>query len=80
MSSGTIVIKRPQVRGRKERFESRVLSLFGRRTGEVGELIPELYLSGLSKGDCELALRGPLGGGAPMSKSSIRRPAAVWMT
>ena len=44
MSSGTITVRRPRVRGLEERFESRVLPLFARRTKEVGELIPELYL------------------------------------
>ena len=58
MSSGTITVRRPRVRGLEERFESRVLPLFARRTKEVGELIPELYLHGLAEGDFELALRG----------------------
>ena len=62
----------------EERFESRVLPLFARRTKEVGELIPELYLHGLAAGDFELALRGLLGEGAPLSKASIRRLRAVW--
>jgi putative transposase len=78
MSSGTITLRRPRVRGLEERFESRVLPLFARRTKEVGELIPELYLHGLSEGDFELALRGLLGEGAPLSKASIRRLRAVW--
>jgi transposase-like protein len=80
MSSGTITLRRPRVRGLEERFESRVLPLFARRTKEVGELIPELYLHGLSEGDFELALRGLLGEGAPLSKASIRRLRAVWTT
>ncbi len=78
MSSGTIKLRRPRVRGLEERFESRVLPLFARRTKEVGELIPELYLHGLAEGDFELALRGLLGEGAPLSKASIRRLRAVW--
>ena len=78
MSSGTITVRRPRVRGLEERFESRVLPLFARRTKEVGELIPELYLHGLAEGDFELALRGLLGEGAPLSKASIRRLRAVW--
>ena len=32
MSSGTITLRRPRVRGVEERFESRVLPLFARRT------------------------------------------------
>jgi putative transposase len=42
MSSGTITVRRPRVRGMDERFESRVLPLFARRTRGVAELIPEL--------------------------------------
>ena len=63
MSSGTITVRRPRVRGLEERFESRVLPLFARRTKEIGELLPELYLHGLAEGDFELALRGLLGEG-----------------
>lgn len=72
-SIGTVVVRRPRVRGLEERFESRVLPLFARRTKEVGALLPELYLHGLAEGDFELALRGLLGDGAPLSKASIQR-------
>ena len=41
-------------------------------------LIPELYLHGLAEGDFELALRGLLGEGAPLSKASIRRLRQSW--
>ena len=58
-TSGTIEVKRPRVRGLDERFESAILPLFARRTQEVGQLLPELYLHGLSQGDFELALRSP---------------------
>ena len=78
MSSGTITVRRPRVRDLEERFESRVLPLFARRTKEVGELIPELYLHGLAEGDFDLALRGLLGEDAPLSKPTIRRLKAVW--
>ena len=78
MSSGTITIQRPRVRDLDERFESRVLPLFARRTKEVGELIPELYLHGLAEGDFDLALRGLLGEDAPLSKPTIRRLKAAW--
>src|SRR5262249_48664333 len=61
-----------------ERFESRVLPLFKRQSQEVGELLPELYLHGLSSGDFDLALRGLLGEAAPLSASSIDRLKAVW--
>ena len=78
MSSGTITLRRPRVRGVEERFESRVLPLFARRTKELGALLPELYLHGLAEGDFELAMRGLLGEGAPLSESSIRRLRTGW--
>ncbi len=73
MMSGTVTIRRPRVRDLTDRFESKVLPLFTRRTQEMGTLLPELYLHGLSAGDFELALRGLLGEGAPLSASSIQR-------
>lgn len=78
MSSGTLTLRRPRVRGVEERFESRVLPLFARRTKEIGALLPELYLHGLAEGDFELAFRGLLGEGAPLSKASIRRLRKGW--
>jgi putative transposase len=78
LTSGTITVRRPRVRGLSERFESRVLPLFKRRTQEVGDLLPELYLHGLALGDFELALRGLLGDGAPLSSSSLARLKGQW--
>jgi putative transposase len=78
LSSGTITVRRPRVRGLSERFESRLLPLFKRHSQEVGELLPELYLHGLSSGDFDLALRGLLGEGAPLSASSVDRLKAAW--
>lgn len=80
LQSGTITVRRPRVRGTEERFRSKVLPLFKRRTKEVGELLPELYLHGLAKGDFELALRGLLGEGAPLSAASIQRLKDKWQT
>lgn len=79
MGSGTIEVQRPRVRDLGERFESRILPMFKRRTKAVGDLIPELYLHGLSQGDFELALRGLLGEGAPLSSSSVARLKAQWL-
>jgi transposase-like protein len=78
LSSGTVTLERPRVRDLEERFVSRLLPLFKRRSEEVGALLPELYLHGLSLGDFELALRGLLGDGAPLSPSSITRLKAEW--
>jgi len=79
MSCGTITVRRPRVRGLEERFESRILPLFKRRTHEVGDLLPQLYLHGLAERDFELALRGLLGDGAPLSPSSIARLKERWL-
>ncbi len=78
MMGGTVTVRRPRVRGLEERFTSRLLPLFVRRTEEVGDLLPSLYLHGLAQGDFELALRGLLGEGAPLSASSIERLRAKW--
>ena len=78
LSAGTITVRRPRVRRLAERFESRLLPLFKRRTGTVGQLLPTLYLHGLAEGDFDLALRGLLGDGAPLSASSIARLKASW--
>jgi putative transposase len=78
LTSGTITVRRPRVRDLNERFVSRVLPLFKRQTKEVGELLPQLYLHGLALGDFELALRGLLGDGAPLSPASLLRLKTQW--
>ena len=75
MMAGTIEVKRPRVWGLEQRFESRLLPLSMGRTERVAELLPQLYPHGLAQGDFELALRGLLGDGSPVSASSIERPA-----
>lgn len=76
--NGTIRIRRPRVRGTEEKFASKIIPFFKRRSKEVGQLLPELYLHGLSQGDFDMALRGLLGDGAPLSASSIGRLKAKW--
>ena len=78
LSSGTIEVSRPRVRNTEEKFESRLLPLFTRRTNEVSELIPRLYLHGLSEGDFDLALRGLLGDDAPVSAPTVARLKDRW--
>jgi transposase-like protein len=78
LTAGTVTVRRPRVRGLDERFVSRVLPLFKRRTREVGELLPQLYLHGLALGDFDVALRGLLGDAAPLSPASLIRLKAQW--
>jgi transposase-like protein len=80
LTAGTITVRRPRMRNLAERFESRVLPLFKRRTAELGTMLPQLYLHGLASGDFELALRGLLGEGAPLSAASLLRLKAAWQT
>lgn len=78
LAGATITVRRPRVRNLDERFESRVLPMFARRTKEVGDLLPELYLHGLAERDFDLALRGLLGDGAPLSASTVARLKDKW--
>ena len=78
LSSGTIELSRPRVRNTDEKFESRLLPLFAKRTAKVAELIPQLYLHGLSEGDFDLALRGLLGEKAPLSAATVARLKDRW--
>ena len=77
---GTIGVRRPRVRGlgEGEKFESKVLPLFVRRTTEVDNALLDLYLHGLSEGDFDLAMRGLLGEGAPLSAGVLERLKLKW--
>lgn len=77
LMNGTITVRRPRVRDAED-FESLILPFFKRRSKELGEALPELYLHGLASGGFELALRGLLGDGVPLSASSIRRLKVKW--
>jgi putative transposase len=78
LTSGTITGRRPRVRGLRERFISRVWPLVQRRTRQVGALWPPLSWHGLALGDFELARRGRLGEGAPLSAAALARLKASW--
>jgi transposase-like protein len=78
LSCGTITVQRPRVRDCEARFISQVLPLFKRKSTTIETLVPELYLHGLALGDFELALRGLLGDGAPLSGSTVARLKEKW--
>ena len=65
------------MRNTDERFD-RLLPLFAKRTAKVSELIPQMYLHGLSEGDFDLALRGLLGEDAPLSAATVARLKERW--
>src|ERR1044072_3793048 len=75
---GTIEVERPRARDLEERFESKVLPLFLRRTRLVDGILPELYLHGLALGDFELAMKSVLGEDAPVSESVIAKLKQKW--
>lgn len=75
---GTIDVRRPRVRDVEDRFESRVMPLFVRRTKRLDGILPELYLHGLALGDFELAMKGVLGENAPVSEAVISRLREKW--
>ena len=78
MMNGTMEVRRPRVRNTTDRFESQVLPYFRRKSKQLGELLPDLYLHVLATGDFEQAMRGLLGAGAPLSRASIQRLKSTW--
>jgi len=87
VGSGTVPIKAPRVNdkrvnpdtGARQKFSSRILPAYARRSPKVTEVLPVLYLHGLSTGDFEPALRDLLGeDAAGLSSSSISRLTKVW--
>ena len=83
---GPINIRAPRVddrrvdeQGRKFRFTSKILPPYLRRTKSVEELIPWLYLKGISTGDFSEALAALLGPDAPgLSATTVVRLKEVW--
>jgi putative transposase len=83
---GPIEVRRPRVRDRgadgeseRIRFTSAVLPAYLRRTRNVEELLPWLYLKGISTGQFEEALTVLLGPDAPgLSAATIRRLVSTW--
>jgi putative transposase len=81
---GPVSVKAPRVRDRSQaqdkiRFSSSILPRYLRRSRSLEELIPWLYLKGVSTGDFQEALAALLGGNAPgLSSSTISRLKSVW--
>lgn len=78
LSVGTVEVRRPRVRGVDESFESKVLPLFKRQSKAMQAMLPELYLHGLALRDFDLAMRGLLGEGAPLSAATMLRLKGKW--
>jgi putative transposase len=61
MAEGSIMLEAPQVRNALEPFESAWLSAIGKRSSRLLELVPMLYVKGMSQRDIEVALVEALG-------------------
>ena len=78
---GEVPVKAPRVRDRQGtiKFSSSILPRYLRRTKSIEELLPWLYLKGLSTGDFSTALSALLGQDAPgLSAATISRLKEVW--
>ena len=81
---GQIEIQQPRVHDRRdagtaEKFTSQILPPYLRKTKSIEELIPWLYLKGISTGDFGEALQSLLGRDVPgLSASTITRLKSTW--
>lgn len=86
LGAGTVEITAPRVNdrriveGQRQRFTSEILPPYMRRSPKVSEVLPVLYLRGLSTGDFREALPVLLGqeASAGLSPSVISRMLSVW--
>jgi putative transposase len=81
MGSGTVEIVAPRVNDKRpdKRFTSSILPPYMRRSPKVAEVLPVLYLRGLSTGDFREALPILLGDKATgLSPTNIARMTDVW--
>ena len=81
---GSMEVQQPRIRDRRgpeeaEQFSSKILPPYLRKTKAVEELIPWLYLKGVSTGDFTDALQALLGPNATgLSATTITRLKSIW--
>ena len=81
---GQVEVNQPRVRDRRPRdqaepFTSKILPPYLRKTKSMEELIPWLYLKGISTGDFSEALKALVGPDCPgLSATTITRLKGVW--
>ena len=85
LGAGSVAVKTPRVNDRRiceegdrKRFASVILPPYMRKSPKVSEVLPLLYLHGLSSGDFIPALEEFFGSGAGLSASSITRLTEAW--
>jgi putative transposase len=85
-AAGAVPVKAPRVNdqridtatGERQRFSSAILPAWARKSPQMTEVLPLLYLHGLSSGDFAPALEQFLGTGAGLSASAITRLTGQW--
>ena len=85
-SSGAVPVRQPRVNdqrideatGERERFASSILPAWARKSPQVAEVLPLLYLHGLSSSDFRPALEQFLGSSAGLSPATITRLTSQW--
>jgi len=85
-AAGAVAVKAPRVNdrrvdpdsGERQRFSSAILPAWARKSPQMSEVLPLLYLHGLSTSDFGPALEQFLGSGAGLSAAAITRLAAQW--
>ena len=85
-AAGAVSVRAPRVNdkrvdpdsGDRQRFSSAILPAWARKSPQVTEVLPLLYLHGLSSGDFGPALQQFLGSGAGLSATTITRLTAQW--
>jgi len=85
-SAGAVGVRQPRVNdkrvdpvtGERKRFSSSILPAWARKSPQLAEVLPLLYLHGLSTSDFTPALEQFLGTGAGLSPSVITRLTTQW--
>lgn len=85
-AAGAVPVRAPRVNdkrvdpstGQRQRFSSAILPAWARKSPKVAEVLPLLYLHGLSSGDFGPALTQFLGSGAGLSAATITRLTKDW--
>jgi len=85
-AAGAVPVKAPRVNdkrvdpvtGERARFASAILPAWARKSPQVAEVLPLLYLHGLSSGDFTPALEGFFGSAAGLSAATVTRLTAQW--
>ena len=85
-AAGAVSVKQPRVNdkrtdpvtGERVRFSSAILPAWARKSPQVAEVLPLLYLHGLSSGDFTPALEGFFGSAAGLSAATVARLTGQW--